>query len=587
MSYIITKVYLMNKIIIVILILSFSCCIAYSDWKYNPTTDELDYYEAGGSGTVTTLEEGNVQVGDADIVTIDFGAGFDLTEDPNTEINVTIDLSEIAAGGELGGNMDAPTIDDSVAVTSWNLTTPTITTSLTTDGKTISESEIGVLDGGIEGTEILSTGEGGGTKFLREDGDGTCSWQTPGAGGSTAWDDIGDPDADTTIALNGYETTFTSTLDEANHVIMTISNTDNDLTNPTPLLRLSHADNDDTSGVFIQCYDDSANDNDLVFQIDAKGKMTIGEGATDYILPVARGNANDVLMDNGAGAVTFTALADANIPDDLTIDNTTSVATDGALTVGGTAIFNSENADIDFTVKADDGNACVFDAGSVAWYFDKSMVFNNSSADVDLTFNSDTGTPFKIEGEGTGIVTGLGVWDLGGATSVEIPNTAGDVTVATGQIAVDTTQRQLAWHDGTRETVISSDRKFTVLVTDGDWDLDSDKWVWEFDATCYPDGIVITKWSVDANVADPAVELDANLMYCDALSAGAFPGANPVLVDVLDTTTGNSSEADMSNSDLGSGTIPGGKIMYVDIDVDPATTTDFFIVQIYFYQPES
>ena len=31
----------------------------------------------------------------------------------------------------------------------------------------------------IEGTEVKSTGEGGGTKFLREDGDGTSSWQTP------------------------------------------------------------------------------------------------------------------------------------------------------------------------------------------------------------------------------------------------------------------------------------------------------------------------------------------------------------------------------------------------------------------------
>jgi len=31
----------------------------------------------------------------------------------------------------------------------------------------------------VEGTAILSTGETGGTKFLREDGDGTCSWQAP------------------------------------------------------------------------------------------------------------------------------------------------------------------------------------------------------------------------------------------------------------------------------------------------------------------------------------------------------------------------------------------------------------------------
>lgn len=30
----------------------------------------------------------------------------------------------------------------------------------------------------IEGTSVLSTGESGGSKFLREDGDGTCSFQT-------------------------------------------------------------------------------------------------------------------------------------------------------------------------------------------------------------------------------------------------------------------------------------------------------------------------------------------------------------------------------------------------------------------------
>ena len=33
-----------------------------------------------------------------------------------------------------------------------------------------------------EGTAVLSTGETGGSKFLREDGDGTCSWQDAGGG---------------------------------------------------------------------------------------------------------------------------------------------------------------------------------------------------------------------------------------------------------------------------------------------------------------------------------------------------------------------------------------------------------------------
>ncbi len=46
---------------------------------------------------------------------------------------------------------------------------------------------------GIEGIQIISTGETGGTKFLREDGDGTCSWQTAG----------GDIDGPWAIALRG------------------------------------------------------------------------------------------------------------------------------------------------------------------------------------------------------------------------------------------------------------------------------------------------------------------------------------------------------------------------------------------------
>jgi len=33
------------------------------------------------------------------------------------------------------------------------------------------------ISSAVEGTAVLSTGEGGGTKFLREDGDDSCSWQ--------------------------------------------------------------------------------------------------------------------------------------------------------------------------------------------------------------------------------------------------------------------------------------------------------------------------------------------------------------------------------------------------------------------------
>src|SRR3990167_7393402 len=67
---------------------------------------------AGGVGTIEVYE-GGVLVGDTNLSTfaLDFGAGFDVTESPADEFNIVLDLSEVAAGGELGGTMDAPTVD--------------------------------------------------------------------------------------------------------------------------------------------------------------------------------------------------------------------------------------------------------------------------------------------------------------------------------------------------------------------------------------------------------------------------------------------------------------------------------------------
>ena len=57
-----------------------------------------------------------------------------------------------------------------------------------TNGTGLTWSETGGAVTGnvdLEGTELISTGETGGTKFLREDGDGTCSWQSvPSASGA-------------------------------------------------------------------------------------------------------------------------------------------------------------------------------------------------------------------------------------------------------------------------------------------------------------------------------------------------------------------------------------------------------------------
>jgi hypothetical protein len=85
------------------------------------TTLNLCLYDAGaaawviagdgtggaGTGSVTTLEEGDAQVGDADIVYLDFGTGFSLAESPDTEVNVNLDVTPSSGNATLVVEQDA------------------------------------------------------------------------------------------------------------------------------------------------------------------------------------------------------------------------------------------------------------------------------------------------------------------------------------------------------------------------------------------------------------------------------------------------------------------------------------------------
>ena len=64
----------------------------------------------GGGGGALIVQENDVTK-EAAATTLDFGTGFDVTSAPAGEANVVLDLSEISAGGELGGTLDAPTVD--------------------------------------------------------------------------------------------------------------------------------------------------------------------------------------------------------------------------------------------------------------------------------------------------------------------------------------------------------------------------------------------------------------------------------------------------------------------------------------------
>jgi len=124
------------------------------------------------------------------------------------------------------------------------------------------------------------------------------------------------------------------------------------------------------------------------------------------------------------------------------------------------------------------------------------------------------------------------------------------------------------------------------LVLASAWDEDAEWPLMWLHADRYPSGIVITKWYVQCNAADPVTELTGDLKYCDDNGAGAFPGGNAVLIDALDTTTGNSSETNMAASDLGSGIIPAGKKVYISLDADPADADVYYELTILGYIPE-
>jgi len=181
-----------------------------------------------------------------------------------------------------------------------------------------------------------------------------------------------------------------------------------------------------------------------------------------------------------------------------------------------------------------------------------------------------------------GWVGGAGVFDFGGATSFEIPNSANPTCDAAGEIAINTTDKTLELNNGSNQISFP-----TIHIAQGTFDLaaqydvDSDLWLIDLHSDSYPHGIYITKIYVDCTMADPTTELDANLMYCDAVANGAFPGANATLIKAIDTTTGNFADAAVNTA------VPSEKTIYIKMDADPTDANTQYHIRIHYYIPTS
>jgi hypothetical protein len=121
-----------------------------TDWNGDltvPTKDAVrDKIEGlAGTGTMTTVEDGDSGVGGADIVTLDFdGTVFNITESPDTEINIDIADDGLDSQHYAGASVDPEHISSGA----WDFGT-------SVEADTITEGGVGVINTGE--TEVIDS----------------------------------------------------------------------------------------------------------------------------------------------------------------------------------------------------------------------------------------------------------------------------------------------------------------------------------------------------------------------------------------------------------------------------------------------
>jgi len=153
----------------------------------------------GDSGSAQTVTDGNT-------VDIEGGTGINTVAGATDKVTINCDLegTELKSTGESGGSKflredgdntcSWQTVD--IGMESFTLTGDSGSNQTVENGNTVDieggtgiNTVVGATDKvtvncDLEGTELKSTGETGGSKYLREDGDGTCSWQSVPASGA-------------------------------------------------------------------------------------------------------------------------------------------------------------------------------------------------------------------------------------------------------------------------------------------------------------------------------------------------------------------------------------------------------------------
>lgn len=266
--------------------------------------------------------------------------------------------------------------------------------------------------------------------------------------GATAWNDIGDATADGTIALAGFETDFTSTLDSAGEASWTITNTDADTAADTSFFDLRHNDGADANVFYARFIgdNDGTPSNDYLFSQTA---MTIGTGIQSLFPDGTAANPSiGWASDNdGSGTGLYRSAAN-NIG--VTINGTLQGSfgsSGGVVTLGIPGLDLSSVSDTRLTRESSGVLQVGVDAASP----------------ISQTFKGPDGSGSNIAGGGLAVKPGRGTGTgIGGAYQVQT-----SVTNASGSTLGSYVTRQYAYAGDKELTESSATTVFTVTLTAG------------------------------------------------------------------------------------------------------------------------
>ena len=456
------------------------CNVAGSAIGYEDSTDQWSCQSGlgGGSGSVTTLEEGDVQVGGADIVSIDFGPGFDLTESPDTEINIVLDLTEdqVVLTTEVTGTLPAGNGG-------------TGQTAATADGVLVSTGAAFVVQvvpdcdtaGNAIGYDTTTDAWSCFSGYLTTVDISADTNLAAGTGATLTGDTIS-VDLGTSVDLT---TEVTGTLPAGNGGTgQTAATADGVLVSTGAAFVVQVLPDCNVAGSALN-YEDSTDAWSCRSGLGGGGSgsvTTLEEG------DVQVGGADIVSIDFGPGFdLTESPDTEINIVLDLTEDQVvlttevtgtlpagnggtgqTAATADGVLVSTGAAFVVQVVPDCDTA-----GNAIGYDTTTDAWScFSGYLTTVDISADTNLAAGTNitlTGDTLNVDDAFllVGGDVGTGSFDFGGADDFEIPNSAGGAAVnAAGEITIDTTSDTLNYHDGTAEKVLQPLRHFGLTLED-------------------------------------------------------------------------------------------------------------------------